>query len=651
MMFTMRSAALAMAMAAHFGSQAQALPEPLLQAARKAVLTNPDVQVRWNGFKAAHNEQDAMSSGRLPSIELNSRAGRESRSTPQTDYGSYNLGANQLTLNQLLFDGMWTSNETKRLGYAKLARYYELAEASEASALAAVLAYADVARYRELVQAGTENYAEHKLAAQQLEERSKGGVGRGADTEQANGRLALAEASLVTELANLQNASTRYLRVVGEKPPDSLPPLPDPFKLGEMPATVDLLMGQGFQGNPALNAALENSRAYKTAVDSRKAFFLPRLDGRLYQNRERNTDGVLGDTRVAGIELLLNANLYRGGADKARQNQALDQSKQVRDLQEKVCREVRQALSVAYSDTRSLAEQQQHQSQHRLSTEKAREAYRQQFVIGQRTLLDLLDTQKEYYEANRAYINARYSQIGAQARTLSAMGKLVPVLGADRPDMPVAKDAGQEHDGIDTSELCPVAETEVDTVAAIKARLEKPTGPKSYVVLIPSPDGSIGRVTVEGSKGQKVLTQSGEVALLDGSRVTTEVSKTQLNSDFGAAIAARPPIPEVFVLYFNRGSTQITKESKALLGTMIARIKARQALDIWLIGHTDTVGPTKNNDALGLKRAKAMAKLLQQKGRKDLTMTVESYGERSPQIATPDETDEPRNRRGEVTFR
>jgi len=650
---TRRLTAICLAALASLAVQAQALPEPLLNAARKAVSTNPDVQARWHGFRAALNEQDALRGGYLPQIDLAGTLGRESRVEPQADLGKYNFRTSQLTLTQMLFDGMFTVNEVKRQGFVKLGRYYDLLEASEATALAAVQAYADVVRYRELVQVGTDNYIEHKQSALQLEESAKGGVRRGADVEQANGRLALAEASLVTELSNLHSASARYLRVIGDVPPTSLPTLPEEFSLGALPTSLDALMREGLPGNPTLNAALENARASRQAIESRKAAMMPRLDLKASSSRDNNTDGVLGDTRVQNLSLALNGNLYRGGADKARQNQAGDQSKQARDLQDSTCRDVRQTLSVAFSDVRSLTEQRKYKDVQRLATEKSREAYRQQFSIGQRTLLDLLDSQNEYTEATRAYINAHYSQVAAQARTLAGMGRLVAALGATRAVVPTAKELDQDRKGMEPADLCAALETEVDTVEAIKARLLPAKGPSSYVMLIPSPDGSIGRVTVQGKQGEQVLTKNKQIALLDGSPVPVnlEVSKQQLDHDFGAAIAARPPIPEQFVLYFNRGGTQLTQASKVLLPNLLTRVREKKTLDIWLIGHTDTVGPAKRNDALGLQRAKTIARLLQQKGLKDLVMTVESYGERSPLIATPNETDEPRNRRGEVTLR
>ena len=638
-------------------AQAKPLPEALLKAVQQAVLTNPDVLARWNGFKAAGSEQNTARAGFLPQLDVTGSVGRESRNAPAGDYGSYGVNTSQITLNQMLFDGRFTANEVKRLGFVKLGRYYALAEISETTALDAVSAYVDVVRYRELVDAATQNYVEHKQTALQLEERTKAGVGRRSDFEQANGRLALSESNLQTELTSLHDASARYLRVVGAMPPTQLPPLPEPFLLASLPDSTQSLMREGLQGSPTLRAALENARAYQQATESSRAAFLPRLNLRAYQAGDKNLAGVTGNTNVSGVELLLNDNLYRGGADAAKQRQTVNQKDQARALQETACRDVRQTLSLAYSDMRRLSEQQRLRDLQRLATEKSREAYRQQFDIGQRTLLDLLDTQGEYFAASRAYIHARYSQIAAQARTLAGMGQLVAALGAQRADMPTAQEAGQEHSTIDQAELCPLDETEVDTVDAIKARLAAPvkrasaSAPGSYVVLIPSPDGSIGRVVVQGQQGQKMLTKANEAALLDGAGAAFEVGKAQLERDFGAAMAALPPLPERFVFYFNQGSTELTPESKALLPGVLARARAHQAPDIWLIGHTDTTGKLETNEALGLKRAQALATQFQKLGIQNLTLSVESYGQRNPAVATPDKTSEPLNRRGEITLR
>ena len=558
---------LSMAIMASMGAQAQAIPEPLVQAARKAVASNPEVQARWHGFRAATNERDVARGGYFPQIDLRASVGREDRNSPTA--GSFDFNTAQLTLNQMLFDGFFTRSEVKRLGYAKLTRYYELAEASETAALEAVRAYADVMRYRELVEVAKQNYVEHKQTTQQVEERANAGVGRRVDVEQANGRLALAESNLLTELTNLHDVSARYLRIIGEKPPVNLVALPEPFKLGTMPASSADLMRDGLQGSPTINAAVENARAFKMAIESRKAAHMPRVDLRAYANRDSDTGGIIGNTRVNGAELVLSYNLYRGGADKARERQAVEQNEQARDLQEKACRDVRQTLSIAYSDVRSLGEQQRYLDQHRLSTEKSREAYRQQFDLGQRTLLDLLDSQNEYFEATRAYLNARYNQATAQARTLAGMGQLVSALGVNRGDVPSLQESGQDRTSIDPAELCPVQESAVETLEQIKAGLVIPP-----------------RVRAQAPVALPVVVPA------------TAATKVSLSAD----------------ALFDFDKSALKPAGMRKLDSLLESTKGAPLDVVIAVGHTDSVGSEDYNNRLSLARAESVKDYLVSQG-------------------------------------
>lgn len=56
------------------------------------------------------------------------------------------------------------------------------------------------------------------------------------------------------------------------------------------------------------------------------------------------------------------------------------------------------------------------------------EALRKQFDIGQRTLLDVLDTENEYYTARRNYLNGEMDLLIAQARYLAGSGNLLKTL-------------------------------------------------------------------------------------------------------------------------------------------------------------------------------------------------------------------------------
>ncbi len=179
----------------------------------------------------------------------------------------------------------------------------------------------------------------------------------------------------------------------------------------------------------------------------------------------------------------------------------------------------------------------------------------------------------------------------------------------------------------------------------------EPKGPGSYVVLLPSPDGSVGEVVVEGPRGAQILKQAQTGIALNGGGAPFAVSAEQLQRDFGAALAARPPLAEQFLLYFLTGGSELTPESKALLPRIVERARARVALDMSVIGHSDTQGKAEANEALALRRAGAIAQQLRQLGLQDAVLSVESHGERNQLVPTPDETAEPRNRRVEITLR
>ena len=174
---------------------------------------------------------------------------------------------------------------------------------------------------------------------------------------------------------------------------------------------------------------------------------------------------------------------------------------------------------------------------------------------------------------------------------------------------------------------------------------------KSYVVLLESPDGSTGAVVVRGERGEQHIRSAGHGAALDGGEAPAAVAAARIERDFGAAMSASPPPPQRFLLYFDSGGTRLTADSQALLTEIIASAAARPAVDVSIIGHTDTEGSTQHNEALGLERARFVSALLREAGLQAHALSVESHGERNLLIPTTDDTPEPRNRRVEISLR
>jgi adhesin transport system outer membrane protein len=437
------------------GGTALAAPHlTLKEVAQKVVLTNPEVLAKWHAFKAAGGDVDVARAGFFPRIDYTYGTGKEDLQQPGVADRDYNRNGHVLTLNQMLYDGFATASDVKRLDKARLTRYFELLDAAEAAALEAGRAYYDVIRYRQLMLLAEGNYIEHRSSYELLLRRAQSGAGRRVDVEHAAGRLALAELNLNTEAANLHDVTARYLRLVGEQPPSVMF---GPARLERgYPASEEEALRLAFKQNPALLAAVENVEAAQHDLELRRSAFHPRLDLRLRNDRAENVDGVMGLRQQNVAEVVLSYNLFNGGADKARQTASAERKNQALDLRDKACRDVRQTLSIAYNEVRRLQAQRSSIDHQVNAIEKTRDAYKAQFNIGQRSLLDLLDTENELLNARRTAVNADADMDQAYLRTQAGIGRLLEFLGLKRIDEQAAPDPAELAQVVE-SDICPPA--------------------------------------------------------------------------------------------------------------------------------------------------------------------------------------------------
>jgi adhesin transport system outer membrane protein len=399
------------------------------EAVTQAVLSNPQVNASWYNFEAVREAERAARGGFLPSVDVTSEIGREDRETPLVDFGTYSRDASRLSITQMLFDGFATREEVRRLGYSKLSQYYELQRASQEIALEAARAYLDTVRYQQLVKYAEDNYVVHRQVYDKIAERTGSGISQGVDLEQAAARIALAESNLLTEMTNLHDVRTRFQRVVGTLPADklSMPAVPSSM----IPDLRSAALNLAYEQSPELDAAIENLRASQAALNATNAPMMPRVDLRYRNEIEHDTDGFDGKFEEEAVEVVLSYNLFRGGADSARKREFYNLYNAAMEERKQACLNVRQNTMIAFNDIKALEQQVLFLDRNRISQDRTRRAYLDQFDIGQRTLLDLLDSQNEYFDTQRAYTSAEVDLRIAQAATLSNMGLLLAAMSVD----------------------------------------------------------------------------------------------------------------------------------------------------------------------------------------------------------------------------
>jgi adhesin transport system outer membrane protein len=554
----------------------------LKEMVEKTVTANPEVQSRYHRFLESGFEQDVVRGGFYPKADIVSTWRKQEELLKTSDGTAIPHMNNELVLRQMIFDGFGTSSEVKRLGHANRVRYYELQSAMQNTTLEFIRAYIDTLRYRELSQFAKENYVVHKQLFDRIQERVSAGVARKVDLEQASGRLALAEANLLTETTNLHDVTARIQRLYGELPPDTLE-APTFYNAGVESSSAEALK-VAYNQNPDLLSTIEDIQASKDEIKTRESRYYPKLDLQARKNLGVSNDGRFSSSAADLLELTMNFNLFNGFSDQNAIKQTAEKLNNSKDLRDKACVDTRQIVVIAYNDIQQLKEQEKYRTQHKNSIENAREAYRKQFDIGQRTLLDLLDTENEFFQAKRALANTQYDIQTAYARTYAGQGELLSKIGAARGGLPEYKHESYLDDENVCQAVSPVQET-VD-----KAALLADAKPLSS--------------TISSAK-------------------LVEPPKVEVKP------MANKVVPDV---QFETNSSKIKSISYPVLDNAINTLKEWGDSNVEIAGHTDQRDTSKAdyNQRLSEKRAQSVMDYIVKKGIDSKRLSAKGYGYSQP---------------------
>ncbi|WP_434673264.1 TolC family outer membrane protein [Pseudomonas sp. R1-15] len=423
--------ALPFALAASF-VQAQTLP----QAMQQALDVHPEIQAGVNSRLAADYQLKAAKGGYLPRVDLAAGYGREGTDSVTTRSGSnnhwetLNRSESSLRLSQMVFDGFATSSEVGRQQANVSARAYSLLDASERTGLTVAQVYLDVLTRREFVRLAEENLKSHERIFDQIKLRTSRGVGSGADLDQAEARMAQARNNLITEQTNLADAETNYLSAVGQLP-DQLERPADFLAL--LPANLTEARAQMLENSPVLRSAEADIAAAEKQYEAAKSSFYPRFDAELGRTADNDLDGQNGHNNEWQAMLRMRFNLYAGGSNKADLESKSYLSNQALDIRNNALRQLNEELGLAWNALNNANAQVPIAQQYVDRSANVRTAYQKQFSLGERTLLDLLDSENELFSASRRLAEIKNVQLFSQYRIKATMGQLLKSQGVVAP--------------------------------------------------------------------------------------------------------------------------------------------------------------------------------------------------------------------------
>lgn len=409
---------------------------------REALATNPDVGVVREDRHAVDQELRQARALTLPSVDLRAAGGAEFTDSPssraRSTRGAFGDASTTLfrlesgvTLTQLLFDGFGTQAEIARQKARVDSASYRVREASEFVALDAVEAHLDVLRNFELVDLAEQNVAAHERILRQVRGLQEDGTGYIADVRQTEARLAAALSTLAETEGAALDAIATYRRIVGIEPPGDLDRPVAPA--GALPDNGAAAAALASVQNPTVLIAAADVDVARAEIHGARADFFPRFDIQLGANANDNIDGVRGSNLDASALVVMTYNLYRGGGDIAREREAFARMNESRYGLARARRLAEEDAAISYNaliTARGRTEALRAQTE---ANRLTRDAYASQFDLGQRSLLDLLDSENELFVSRSSLSTAEITEAFAVYRVLASTGTLLGTLEIEAP--------------------------------------------------------------------------------------------------------------------------------------------------------------------------------------------------------------------------
>ncbi|MDO6564943.1 TolC family outer membrane protein [Amphritea sp. 1_MG-2023] len=421
-----------------------ATSQTLVEATSFAIGNSPDVAIIKNQYLSRVEQIGVSRAGYKPKVDLALGWGGEWTNNPTTrastgsaDFVDLERGEASLTMSQLLYDGLRTKNDNDRTTAEAEAHRFLLWDAAENTTLEVADVYMGVIHAQEEATLAAANLEAHINILNGIRKRSEYGLGSASDLSQVKGRLSRAHTNFLATENNVLDAKARYYKVVGQEALG----LVKPEAIDQnMPIAYEQALERAGKVHPTLLSAQLDVDAAVAQLKTRDSDFHPDVRLELGGTWNNNIDGVVGYNNDLTAMIRMRYNLFNGEADSYRKKAAYYQLMEASAIRDRAQREVAEGMSLAWNAYQLLERQMEFLESHVIEAEKTQDAYQQQFSLGRRTLVDLLDAENELFEARRELLAADKDRILTQFRVLNAMGDLLTVLNLNRESVLTGED-------------------------------------------------------------------------------------------------------------------------------------------------------------------------------------------------------------------
>lgn len=397
-----------------------------LQAALSDMLQNyPQLRAAAENTKAIEQSIHSEKSTWRPQVNFNARGGGERyEDVLSRNFANGESSNASFLAQQLLYDGGLAKSRVNIATHQYRSSARTLDDLRESKALELSVVYIDIIKHRRLIQLAEANVRAHQEALEKINRKHLSGAAPRADVDLLKARKAMAVATLESRRLQLRRSETTYAKLTGKIPgPFERPEFPN-WAMPMSPDETDLA------GSPSIQAAKHNidmARAERKGAHSK---FRPQLSLAL-QNDFRDSSRASNIGEEASAMLVFSYDIFDGGRRRSelRRNNTLI-SKAEFEFEQSVL-ETQERYVQAIDELSATDERIYQLELYSQSIETVARAYQEQFSIGQRALINLLDIENELFSARSSLEEEQLIRYQAAYRLIAAAGQLVETIESE----------------------------------------------------------------------------------------------------------------------------------------------------------------------------------------------------------------------------
>ena len=403
----------------------------LKEAVAFGLKSDPAILAEISRFEGKEVSVSVAKSGYYPTLDLGLGIGYE-KTKRDNPHGAAPVDADETRkeasarFRQPLFEGFKTSSSVDVSTADRDATLYALHTLAENKALEIVKAYLGVIKAKRIITLAETNLETHNEILDSIKQRYKQGVSDKADLIQIKGRVASAKSDLYAAKNNALDAEALYLKVVGEAPTDLERLYADDVIV---PETLEASLEKAKKENPTILSARKNVTLVKSQKKGSESNYYPHLYGDLSANYRDDADGIEGTQESYQAMLRMEWNIFNGFKEKHQneiaQKEVITASQKVNDTERQLVLET----TLSWNAYILIQDQLKPLKEHVDYSREAKKLYHEQYNVGRRSLIDVLNSQVEVFNAAKTFVGASSDEIAAKYRLLNSMGTLNETLG------------------------------------------------------------------------------------------------------------------------------------------------------------------------------------------------------------------------------